>query len=94
MKLRWYYVNFKNLLKREACSFKRIIKAVSVVRINNVTDTNGHIIRITSIREYVKFTVPLGLASGSEVERAGRDLDLGCDEVALPANALVCMSLA
>ena len=51
---------------------------------------------ITSIREYVKFTVPLGLASGSEVERAGRDLDLGCDEVALPANALGCtgMSLA
>ena len=42
----------------------------------------------------MKFTVPLGLASGSEVERTGRDLDLGCDEVALPANALGCTGMS
>ena len=87
----------KNLLKREACSFSNGKQTISVVLDKQ---RNGHQrthdICITSIRGYVKFAVPLGLASGSEVERAGRDLDLGCDEVALPANALGCtgMSLA
>ena len=77
---------------------KRIINQYSLFgrQRNGHQRTHDILVCITSLREYVKFTVPLGLASGSEVERAGRDLDLGCDEVALPANALGCtgMSLA